>query len=478
MSRAHREILHMARLLARLADGLSPIDADRYLIRDGQRIIESIESLVRIHSAQEEDIYESAGSERVAERRWFGTGQLKTLRGHGAVPGLVSQSPNKSGWSWQMVAFALTILALGGGWLTWSLHRGTAAYYVTQKIERGSIVRSVIASGIIGPTASTPVGARVPGVIQALYCNTNMTVNAGQICAKIDPRPYQIVVDQNKAGLVAAEARLEKDKANLSQAQEAFERTLIRVKRRAMSRKALDKSRKAYEQAQAQIKGDEAMEAKLETALHAAEIDLGDTEIVSPIDGTLVSRNVEVGQTVATGTETPPLFLVAEDLTVIHIVANVDEKDISEVKPGDKATFTIEAFPNRPFTGEVKQILPSTQTMQNVVTYDVVITAPNPDLLLEPGMMATISIVVNRRDHVIRAPNQALRYSPRDLAFPNGSGSPRTPPDGSSQLWILRDGKPRAITVQLGLNDGANTEIVGGDLRPGDELIISVSGGV
>ncbi|HEY8008356.1 MAG TPA: efflux RND transporter periplasmic adaptor subunit [Methylocella sp.] len=377
-----------------------------------------------------------------------------------------------------MVAFALTILALGGGWLTWSLHRGTAAYYVTQKIERGSIVRSVIASGIIGPTASTPVGARVPGVIQALYCNTNMTVNAGQICAKIDPRPYQIVVDQNKAGLVAAEARLEKDKAKLSQAQEAFERTLIRVKRRAMSRKALDKSRKAYEQAQAQIKGDEAMEAKLETALHAAEIDLGDTEIVSPIDGTLVSRNVEVGQTVATGTETPPLFLVAEDLTVIHIVANVDEKDISEVKPGDNATFTIEAFPNRPFTGEVKQILPSTQTMQNVVTYDVVITAPNPDLLLEPGMMATISIVVNRRDHVIRAPNQALRYSPRDLAFPNGSGSPRTPPDGSSQLWILRDGKPRAITVQLGLNDGANTEIVGGDLRPGDELIISVSGGV
>ena len=175
--------------------------------------------------------------------------------------------------------------------------------------------------------------------------------------------------------------------------------------------------------------------------------------------------------------ETPPLFLVAADLTVIHIDANVDEKDISEVKPGDKASFTVEAFPNRPFAGEVTQIRPSSQTIENVATYDVVISAPNPDLLLEPGMIATINIVVDRRDHVIRAPNQALRYSPRDLAVPNGSGNPRAPPDGSPRLWIMRDGKPIAITVQLGLNDGANTEIVEGDLQPGDELIIGESGG-
>jgi len=174
--------------------------------------------------------------------------------------------------------------------------------------------------------------------------------------------------------------------------------------------------------------------------------------------------------------ETPPLFLVAADLTVIHIDANVDEKDISEVKPGDTASFTVGAFPNRPFAGEVTQICPSSQTIENVATYDVVISAPNPDLLLESGMMATISIIVDRRDHVIRAPNQALRYSPRDLAVLNGSGSPTAPPDSSSQLWILRDGKPIAITVKLGLNDGANTEIVGGDLQPGDELIIGESG--
>ena len=207
MSRAHREILHMARLLARLADGLSPNDADRYLIRDGQRIIESIESLVRIHSAQEEDIYESAGSERVAERRWLGTGQLKALRGRGVVPGPASPSARKSGLGLQIAAAALVVLAFGGGWLAWSLYRGTAAHYVTQKIERGPIVRSVTTSGVIGPTASTPVRARVSGVIQALYCEANMRVNAGHLCAKIDPRPYQIVVDQAKADLAAAEAR-------------------------------------------------------------------------------------------------------------------------------------------------------------------------------------------------------------------------------------------------------------------------------
>ena len=148
-----------------------------------------------------------------------------------------------------------------------------------------------------------------------------------------------------------------------------------------------------------------------------------------------------------------------------------------EVKPGDKASFTVEAFPNRRFAGEVTQVRPSPQTIQNVATYNIVISAPNPERLLEPGMMATISIVVDRRDDVIRAPNQALRYSPRDLAVPNGSGSPRAPPGGSSRLWIMRDGKPIAITVQLGLNDGANTEIVEGDLQPGDELIIGESGG-
>jgi RND family efflux transporter MFP subunit len=241
-----------------------------------------------------------------------------------------------------MAAAGVVLLAFGGGWLTWSLYRGTAAHYVTQKIERGSVVRIVTASGIVSPTATTPLLARVSGLIQALYCGANMKVQAGQLCAKIDPRPYQILVVQAKADLVSAEARLEKDRVNLAQTQTTFRRHEALAKRRAISRKALDKWRKTHELAQMQTTLDEARIPLLQAAFHAAEINLGSTNIVSPIDGTIVSRNVELGQTVAAGSGTPPLFLVAADLTVIHIDVNAGEKVIGEVKPGDKATFTVE----------------------------------------------------------------------------------------------------------------------------------------
>jgi heavy metal translocating P-type ATPase/RND family efflux transporter MFP subunit len=462
MSRAHREILHMARLLARLADGLSPIDADRYLIRDGQRIIESIESLVRIHNAQEEDIYENAGSERIAERRWLGAGQLKAPRGRGAVPIPASQSASMSGLGRRMAAAVLAVLVFGGGWFTWSRYRVTPVHYVTQKLEHGSVVRTVTASGIIGPAAAAPVGALVQGVIQAIYCDANLKVKAGQLCAKIDPRPYQIVVDQAKASLAAAEARLEKDKAGLARVQAAFERPDAPAKRRGISRKARDRSRKVYEQAQTRMKRDETSIVPFQAALRAAEINLSNTNIVSPIDGTIVSRNVELGQTVSASSDTPALFVVAADLTVVHVGAILSEQDAGEVALGDEALFSVASFPTHPFAGEVTQIPPSPQTYQHVAAYDVVIRAANPDLLLKPGMALTIRIVVDRRDDVLRAPSQALRYSPRDLAIPNSS--PR--------LWILRDGKPTAITVQLGLDDGAYTEIMKGDLQAGDELII------
>ena len=301
-------------------------------------------------------------------------------------------------------------------------------------------------------------------------------MKAGQICAKIDPRPYQTVVDQGNADLAAAEVRLEKDKTDLAHAKAAFERHEARSKRRAISRKALDNSRRAYEQAQTQMKLDESTVAELEAALHAAEINLGYTDIISPIDGTVVSRNVAIGQTVPAGSETSPLFLVAADLTVIRVDANVSKNDIGEIKLGDKASFTVEPLPNRPFAGEVMQIGPSPQTIESLATYDVVITAPNPELLLKPGMTATIKIVVDRRDNVLRAPDQALRYSPAGRAAPSGSSGARTPLDGWPQVWILREGRPTAVPVQLGLQDGAFTEIVKGDLKPGDDLIISESG--
>ena len=373
----------------------------------------------------------------------------------------------------------VVLLAFGGGWLAWSLYRGTAPHYVTQKIERGSVVRIVTASGIVSPTATTPLVARVSGVVQALYCDANMKVKAGQLCAKIDPRPYQIVVDREKADLAAAETAARKGQGRSRRGEgglRAQHQTL--AKRRAVSRKALDKSRKAYERAQTQTKRDEAMVAQRQAALHAAEIDLGSTNIVSPIDGTVISRNVEIGQTVAAGARRRRSSWLPRISPSCRSTPMSARTTLARSNLGDKVSFTVEAFPNRPFAGEVTQIRQSPRTIQNVTTYDVVISAPNPDLLLKPGMKATIRIAVDRRDDVLRAPNQALRYSPRDLAVPSGADSPRSSPDGWSQLWILRDGKPTAITVQLGLDDGAYTEIVTGDMQSGDELIIGEGGGI
>jgi H+-transporting ATPase len=392
-----------------------------------------------------------------------------------------------AGWvsaHWRIPAAAVVALVLlafggGGGWLYWSAHRTATAHYATQKIEVGSIVRAVTASGGVVPTATAPVGARVSGVIQTLDCAANTKVKAGQICAKIDPLPYQTVVDQGDADLAAAEDRLEKDKTDLAYAKTAFERhearrfewASWRSKRRAISRKALDNLRRTYEHEQMQMKLDEATVAELQAALHAAETNLGDTDIIAPIDGTIVSRNVKIGQTVAAGAETPPLFLIAADLSVMQVNGKVSEDAVSEIKLGDKASFTVNSFPDRSFSGEVTHIGPSPQTIQNAATYDVVITASNPELLLKPDMTAAIKIVVDRRDDVLRAPDQALRYSPAGRAAASGSSGARTP-----QVWILREGRPTAVPVQVGLQDGAYTEIVKGDLKPGDDLIISESG--
>jgi biotin carboxyl carrier protein len=239
----------------------------------------------------------------------LGTEELRFLLFGDKIEAGAAPPITRTGWR---TATAFAALVIGGGWLIWALNHGTAARYVTQKLERGSAVGTVTAS-VVGTAATTLVGARVSGVIQALECGANMKVKAGQFCAKIDPRPYQIMVDQNKSDLAEAEARFEKDRAALAQAKAVFEHREVLAKRRAISQKAIDKSRNDYEQSQARTTHDEAAIAQLQAALHAAETDLGYTEIVAPVDGTVVSRNVEIGQTVAAGSEAPPLFLIATD---------------------------------------------------------------------------------------------------------------------------------------------------------------------
>ncbi len=351
---------------------------------------------------------------------------------------------------------------------------GRPVRYVTEKITRGPIVRAVTASGTVNPVITVQVGAYVSGVIQARYCDYNTVVKKGQLCAKIDPRPYEVVVDQDKANLAVARAQLVKDRANLAYARVAFERNQRLAVTKAVSQDTLDASKNAYDQAQAQIGLDEATIGLRQAELHAAEINLGYTNIISPVDGAVVSRNVEMGQTVAASFQTPTLFLIATDLTTMQVDTNVSESDVGAIKIGDKASFSVESF-KRAFDGEVTQVRQSPQTIQNVVTYDAVISAPNPELLLKPGMTATAHIVIDKRDNVLRVPDQALRYSPGGLARLSNGPRPSPTPDGSGglMLWVLRDGAPHAISVVPGLDDDTNTEILKGDVEVGDEVIVS-----
>ena len=278
---------------------------------------------------------------------------------------------------------ALLIVAAIATWMSWET--GSPARYATAAVTRGAIARTVTATGTVNPELTIIVGTYVSGVIQELTCDYNTVVKKGQVCAKIDPRPYQTVVDQSRANLAVARAQLEKDKANLVYTKVRYERTVRLVQTNVTSQDAVDAAKSNYEQAVAQILFDEATIQLRQAALDAALVNLDYTNIISPVDGVVVSRNVTVGQTVAASFQTPTLFLIATDLTKMQVDTNVSESDIGGVKLGDPGAFTVDTFPKRTFRGQVSQVRQSPQTVQNVVTYDVVVGVDNSDSGAETG---------------------------------------------------------------------------------------------
>jgi HlyD family secretion protein len=365
--------------------------------------------------------------------------------------------------NWLIAAMASLLVVAIAATTWWALAEHNTIHYVSMPIAKGAVTRTVTATGTVNPELTIIVGTAVSGIIQELYCDYNTKVKKGQVCAKIDPRPYQSVVDENSANLAVGKAQLEKDKANLAYTKLAFDRAANLVQSHAVSQDNYDNAKSAYDQAQAQITFDEATILQRQASLDAAQVNLDYADIVSPVDGTVVSRNVTMGQTVAASFQTPTLFLIATDLTKMEVDANVSESDIGGIKQGNKATFTVDAYAKRTFEGAVSQVRQSPQTVQNVVTYDIVISVNNSDLALMPGMTAASRIVVDQRNDVIRVPNQALRYTPAGLA---GAVQP-----GQARIWVLRDGKPVPIPVVVGLDDDSFTEMVSGDVKPGDLVI-------
>ncbi|HUZ75176.1 MAG TPA: efflux RND transporter periplasmic adaptor subunit [Stellaceae bacterium] len=349
------------------------------------------------------------------------------------------------------IAVAVALAGAVGAW--WRFSAPVPVHYVTAPAARGAITQSVTATGTVNPELTIIVGSYVSGVIQQLFCDYNTEVKAGQVCAKIDPRPYQATLAQYSAQLLRDQAVLAKDRFNLARYQKL-------AAQNAIARQQAEDQAFIVQQDEATVKLDEAL-------VEGANFNLGYTNIISPVDGTVVSRNVTQGQTVASSFQTPTLFLIASDLKKMEVDTNVSESDIGGVKNGDKAMFTVDAYPNRVFQGAVSQVRQSPQTVQNVVTYDVVVSVDNSDLALMPGMTASTQIVVAQRNDVLRVPDQALRYAPGGLA---GAG-PGMPASEEGRVWVLRDGAPVAVPVVLGLDDGNFTEIVKGDLRPGDAVI-------
>ncbi len=386
----------------------------------------------------------------------------------------------RSGGRWLIAGLLVLVLIAAAGATWWYAGSSGTVRYTSAAVTRGSVTRAVTATGTVNPVLTIIVGTYVSGVVQDVTCDYNTEVKKGQICAKIDPRPYQSVVNQNKANLDVAKAQLEKDTATLTYAKQIYDRNVRLAATNAISKDALDNAKSGLDQARAQVGVDRATIEQRQAQLDAAQINLGYTDIVSPVDGTVVSRNVTIGQTVAASFQTPTLFLIATDLTKMQADTNVSESDIGGIKEGDKALFTVDAFPNRTFQGTVTQVRQSPQNVQNVVTYDVVVSVDNPDLALKPGMTAANRIVTAERENVLRVPSQALRYSPEGLAGARGprgqrgvTAKPTANGTRSGRVYVLRDGKPVAVRVTAGLDDDSFTEIVKGDLKPGEQVIIA-----
>jgi HlyD family secretion protein len=368
---------------------------------------------------------------------------------------------------------ALVLAAAGAAY--WYYKGDAPPTYTTAEVDSGIVAPSVTASGTVNPVDTIQVGTYISGIIQELHCDFNTLVKAGQLCAKIDPRSYQSAVDQAAANLKSAKAQLAKDQANLAYTRQVYERDVRLLKRGIVSQDTMDNDQNAFEQARAVIALDEAAIEQREAALKSAQVNLDYTDIVSPVDGTVVSRNVTVGQTVAASFQTPTLFVIATDLTKMQVDTNVTESDIGGVKDGQRVVFTVAAFPHNSFNGAVIQVRQAPITLQNVVTYDVVVAVDNPELLLKPGMTATARIITDERKDVLRVPSIALRYTPGGVAAARPARADRSassPSSPSAQVWVLRDGKPSAVPLTLGLEDGTYAEVTQGDLHEGDRVIV------
>ncbi len=350
---------------------------------------------------------------------------------------------------------------------------GNQPAYRTEPVTKGDIQATVTATGTVNAVITVQVGTQVSGTIKKLFVDFNSRVKKGQIIAQIDPSTFESQVLQAQANLLSAQANLDKAETTLVDAKRTFDRNKELFAKNLIARSDLDTAETNYQADKAQVSSSKAQVAQAKASLDYAKQNLAYTKILSPVDGVVISRNVDVGQTVAASFQTPTLFTIAEDLTKMQIDTNVAESDIGVVKVGQDVEFSVDAYPDTIFKGKVWQIRKAPITVQNVVTYDVVIQVPNRDFKLMPGMTANVSIIITTRHNVLRITNAALRFRFSDKASGAGGGAGAGTADKKGPVvWILENGKPKRVSVTPGISDGNYTEVVSGDLKEGQLLIV------
>ena len=339
--------------------------------------------------------------------------------------------------------------------------------YKTRALKKRTIVQSVFASGTVNPVITVSIGSQVSGTIKELYVDFNSEVKKGQLLAQIDPALFEARVNESRASLNNAQANYERVKSVMENDLKTYNRYKALYERKFVAKSELDLAESTYKADVASLNAAKAQIAQAKATLDNNLTNLRYTRIISPVDGIVVSRSVDVGQTVAASFQTPTLFSVAQDLTKMQIDTSVVEADIGRVKVGQDVEYTIDGYPDETFTGKVSQVRISPTTVQNVVTYNVVIIIDNKDLKLIPGMTANVSIITNKKENVLCTDNRALKFSPQ------------TTKDGAKKkyqeygVWILEKNKPKRVTVQIGASDENYTEITSDELKEGDRVIIS-----
>jgi HlyD family secretion protein len=414
---------------------------------------------------------------------------------------------------------SLIVLAAGTVW--WWRGRNPPLHYVTARVTQGDIQRAVNMTGALNPVVTAQVESFVSGNIKSWSCDYNTLVTVGQICALIDPLPFQVIVDQDTASLHSAMAQLAKDRVAAANQAVIYAYDQKLIDQGIVSQETIHADKATLDQDEAQVKLDIANIAQQRALLHGAEVNLGYTKIPSPVNGMVITRYIDVGQTVVSSLSASPLFLIGKDMHGMQVDTNVSEADVGGVKPQQRAYFTVQSYPNRTFWGSVRQVREGPITVQNVVTYDVVIDVKNDDLALYPGMTADAHIITAERSNVLRIPLPAIRFNPeglgrtsraggqgrdgsqgrgsgqgRDGAASRGaaenqgaSGEERHVPGGAAgtrpgsgrsggsggraQIWLLRDGKLVSVRVHTGLDDGTLIEVSGEDLKVGDMVVVN-----